>query len=249
MNVDRCLERIGYRGSRDPTLQTLRDLKLAFLLSVPFENLDIHLGREITLSSEKIYEKIVLKRRGGFCYECNTLFADLLRKLGFQVDYLSARMVLGSTVNPEFDHMVLRVTLDGDYLVDVGNGQSCREPLPMDRKSTAASEGFRYRVGTHNGDLALYFRYSEGEWALRFLFTIIPREPSDFEERCRYHQTSPDAPFTQHRLATMATQEGRVQLLDKQLSITEGSRRREEELDSDEACREALVQYFGIRIA
>lgn len=248
MNVDQCLERIGYQGPREPTLQTLRGLQLAFLLNVPFENLDIHLEREITLSSDQIYEKIVSKRRGGFCYECNILFSDLLRKLGFQVDYLSARMVLGSTVNPEFDHMVLRVTLDCDYLADVGNGQSCREPLRMDGKGTAASEGFRYRVGTHNDDLALYFQHSEGEWAPRFLFTIIPRQPSDFEEMCRHHQTSPDAPFTQHRLTTIATKDGRVQMLDRLLSITEGSRRQEEELDSEEACREALVQHFGLNI-
>ena len=248
MNVELCLQRIGHLGSPEPSLHTLRDLQLAFLLQVPFENLDIHLGHEITLSSEKIYEKIVSRRRGGFCYECNTLFADLLRKLGFQVDCLSARIVLGATVNPEFDHMALRVRLDSDYLVDVGNGQSCREPLRMDGKGTAASEGFRYRVGNHNDDLALYFQHSEGEWAPRFLFTIIPRQPSDFEEMCRHHQTSPDAPFTQHRLTTIATKDGRVQMLDRLLSITEGSRRQEEELDSEEACREALVQHFGLNI-
>ena len=98
IDLDRCLRRIGYSGPAEPTLFTLRALQMAFLLKVPFENLDIHLGRQIKLSSESIYEKIVTRKRGGFCYECNILFFDLLRAFGFQVEYLSARMVQGTTV-------------------------------------------------------------------------------------------------------------------------------------------------------
>ena len=96
MDVDRCLERIGYRGSTDPTLHTIRNLQMAFLRTVPFENLDIHLGRKIELASGSIYEKIVSRKRGGFCYECNILFFDLLNSLDFEVEYLSARMVKGN---------------------------------------------------------------------------------------------------------------------------------------------------------
>jgi N-hydroxyarylamine O-acetyltransferase len=84
---------IGYIGPTEPNLSTLQALQRAFLLKVPFENLEIHLDRQINLSSENIYEKIVSKRRGGFCYECNILFFNLLNELGFQVEYLSARMV------------------------------------------------------------------------------------------------------------------------------------------------------------
>lgn len=147
IDVERCLKRIGYSGPTEPTLYTLRALQMAFLRKVPFENLDIHLGRQIRLSSESIYDKIVLRRRGGFCYECNILFFDLLKGLNFQVEYLSARMVKGSAVGPEYDHMVLLVTLEHDYLADVGNGQSCREPLRIDGANRATSEGYAYRVG------------------------------------------------------------------------------------------------------
>ena len=170
VDLDRTLERIAYRGSCAASLDTLRDLQRAFLLRVPFENLDIHLGREISLSPDRVYEKIVTRRRGGFCYECNGLFTDLLTALGFPVTVLSARMALGGAVGPEFDHMVLQVDLDAAYLVDVGNGQSCREPLCVDGSNEIASEGYAYRVGPHDAEMALYWREDGAEWTPRFLF-------------------------------------------------------------------------------
>ena len=107
MDVDALLTRIGYNGSREPTLESLEGLHRAFLLAVPFENLDIHIGRTISLDPDAIFEKIVTRRRGGFCYECNGLFAELLSALGYSVERLSARMALSGNIGPEFDHMVL----------------------------------------------------------------------------------------------------------------------------------------------
>lgn len=248
MDVDRCLERIEYRGSTEPTLYTLRNLQMAFLRTVPFENLDIHLGRKIELSSESIYEKIVSRKRGGFCYECNILFFDLLNTLGFQVEYLSARMVKGTTVGAEYDHMVLLVTLEQDYLVDVGNGQSCREPLRIDGTNNATSEGYRYTVGAHDTDHALYYQQSNAKRTPRYLFTLKPRKQADFSGMCHYHQTSPDSVFTQRRLVTIATAEGRVTLTDMSLSITKGGEQQERMLSSETEYSEILKQYFGIEI-
>ena len=248
IDVDRCLERFGYSGSTEPTLYTLRSLQMAFLRKVPFENLDIHLGRKIELSSESIYEKIVSRRRGGFCYECNILFFDLLKALGFQVEYLSARMVKGTAVGPKYDHMVLLVTLEQDYLVDVGNGQSCREPLRIDGTNNAISEGYTYTVGAHGKDHALYYQQSNAEWTPRFLFTLKPSKRADFSGMCHYHQTSPDSVFTQHRLVTIATAEGRVTLTDMLLSITKEGELQERVLSSETEYSETLKQYFGIKI-
>ncbi len=249
IDVDRCLERIGYSGATEPTLYTLRALQMAFLLKVPFENLDIHIGRQIKLSLEDIYEKIVSRRRGGFCYECNILFFELLKALGFQVEYLSARMVKGTAAGPEYDHMVLLVTLEHDYLVDVGNGQSCREPLRLDGTNSAASEGYTYRVSTHGEDYALYYQQQNAEWSPRFLFTLTPRERAEFSAMCHYHQTSPDSLFTQHRLVTIATPEGRITLTNMQLRITRGLETHEIVLRSETEYHEILEQYFGIEIA
>ena len=248
MDVDRCLERIGYGGPTPINLQTLRALQMDFLLKVPFENLDIHLGREIELHSESIYEKIVSKRRGGFCYECNILFFDLLNALGFQVAYLSARMVKGTEVGPEYDHMVLLVNLGQEYLVDVGNGQSCREPLRIDGANSASSEGYTYRVDSHGNDFALYYQQSDAQWMPRFLFTLTPRKQIEFLEMCHFHQRSPKSIFTQHRLATIAKLDGRVSLTDMRLEVTDGLDKQERVLDSEKEYFTVLEHYFGIEI-
>jgi N-hydroxyarylamine O-acetyltransferase len=221
---------------------------MTFLRKVPFENLDIHLSRKIELSLESIHEKIVSKKRGGFCYECNILFYHLLKALGFQVEYLSARMLKGTIVGPEYDHMVLLVTLERDYLVDVGNGQSCREPLRIDGTNNASSEGYTYTIGTDGKDHALYYQQSNAEWAPRFLFTLKPRRRAEFSDMCHYHQTSPDSVFTQRRLVTIATTEGRVTLTDMLLSITKDGELEERVLNSETEYSEVLKQYFGIEI-
>ena len=248
IDIESCLERIEYKGPTEPTLETLRGLQKAFLLKVPFENLDIHLGRRISLCPESIYEKIVTRKRGGFCYECNILFFDLLGGLGFQVEYLSARMVKGGSLTPEYDHMVLLARLESEYLVDVGNGQSCKEPLRIDGSNRAASEGYTYRAGSHGKDYALYFRQPEGAWAPRFLFTLTPRDWAEFSDMCHYHQTSLDSIFTKHRLVTIVTPEGRVTLTDRQLSITKGAERQERGVNSEEEYLEILKEYFGIEM-
>ena len=248
IDIESCLERIEYKGPTEPTLDTLRGLQKAFLLKVPFENLDIHLGRRISLGSESIYKKIVTGKEGDFATNAIYFFSISSVGLGFQVKYLSARMVKGSSLTPEYDHMVLLVRLQYDYLVDVGNGQSCREPLRIDGSNWAASEGYTYRAGSHGKDYALYFRQPEGAWTPRFLFTLTPRDRAEFSDMCHYHQTSPDSIFTKHRLVTIATPEGRVTLTDRQLSITKGAERQERGIDSEEEYLEILKEYFGIEI-
>ena len=113
MEVKAYLERIGYRGPLAPTADTLRRLHVAHLLTVPFENLSIHAGERIVLDDVSLFDKLVTRRRGGFCYELNGLFAALLRELGFQVEMLSARVANREGVfGPEFDHMALLVKLE-----------------------------------------------------------------------------------------------------------------------------------------
>jgi N-hydroxyarylamine O-acetyltransferase len=247
MDVRRCLSRIGYGGPLEPNIETLRALQLSFLLTVPFENLDIHLGKEIVLLSENIFEKMVTMRRGGVCFERNILFHDLLTALGFRVEVLSARMVKGSSVGPEYDHMFLMVNLDHPYLLDVGNGHFCREPLHINGFDNSYSEGYFYRVGLHDNTYALYYRQAGKEWLPRFYFTLQPRLLSDFESMNIFHQSSPDSSFTRHRIVTIATEEGRVSLIDRRLILGNGSKKWNE-LDSEQQYQLCLRQYFGIEI-
>src|SRR5215210_3696598 len=110
MDLPAYLHRINYRGEQAPTAAALRDLHRAHLLAVPFENLDIHLDRRILLDQDALFDKIVTRRRGGFCYELNGLFALLLRGLGFEVTLLSAGVARATGgFGPEFDHLTLLV--------------------------------------------------------------------------------------------------------------------------------------------
>src|SRR5579871_1708740 len=137
MDISAYLERIDYRGSLDITPETLRDLQVAHLRTVPFENLSVVMGEPVILDDASLFEKIVVRRRGGFCYELNGLFAALLRDLGFPVEMLSAGVSRSSAqvFGPGFDHLALMVTLEHRWLVDVGFGGSFFEPLRLDDRA------------------------------------------------------------------------------------------------------------------
>jgi N-hydroxyarylamine O-acetyltransferase len=143
---------------------------------------------------------------------------------------------------------VLLVDLDARYLVDVGNGRSCREPLALGSVHIARSEGIEYRVESRDSGLALCFRGGDSDWAPRFWFDTTPRERSEFEPMCRYHQTSPDSIFTRLTLATIATPRGRVSLTGRQLTVTRGDDERHSELTSEAEISQCLRREFGIEI-
>ena len=247
MDLQRCLSRIAYTGPLAPDLPALAALQQAFLYSVPFESLDIHLGRPITLDTERFYTKIVEHRRGGFCYECNGLFHAMLQAMGYEVHLLGAAMLVNNTLPLECGHMVLLVRLEQDYLVDVGNGQSCRQPLRLDGGNQVVSEGISYRVGDHGDGLALYYREDGGDdWQPRFRFSTRPLTLQQFAEPCRQQQTSPDSRFTRHRLASIATPRGRVTLLDGELTVTAGAEVQVRQLYGVDEFGAVLQEYFGL---
>jgi N-hydroxyarylamine O-acetyltransferase len=248
VNVAAVLERIGHNGDRRPTADTLARLQMSFLMSVPFENLDIHLGVPIRLDPESLIDKIVTRRRGGFCYELNSLFRDLLRELGYQVDSVAARMARteGGFGIP-FDHMALIVELEERLLVDVGNGQACHQPLQIDDPSqVATTEGIDYRVVPFEDGYLVETRRSDAVFGPRYRFTLEPHPTEDFAGGCEYHQTSPDSVFTKGRLATLALANGRIRLAGNELAETVGGVRDVRELESEEAVFDCLRDRFGI---
>ena len=132
MDVNEYLERINSSNLRDYSIQNLFRLQKNHLLNVPFENLDIHLGRRVELSLEAIYVKVVKCRRGGFCYELNYLFMWLLHKLGYDVRLLSSSVYSAKrdAWTPWYAHTLLMVSIsDSSFLVDVGFTQNYRMPL------------------------------------------------------------------------------------------------------------------------
>ena len=246
MDVTTYLERINYRGSLSPSADTLRELQVAHLLSVPFENLSIHSHEPIVLNDEALFNKIVERRRGGFCYECNGLFAALLRSLGFDVSMLSAEVAkAGGGFSQPFDHMTLLVKLEENWLVDVGFGDSFLEPLKVDTSTEQIQGPQSFRITAQDLYLVVQRQY-EGEWKSEYRFTLQPYNYSDFEEMCQYHQTSPESHFTQKRICSLATSDGRITVSDMRFIVTRNGARDEQTLISTKEYEEILLKEFGI---
>ncbi len=248
VDVERYLRRIDYHGSLEPTADTLRGLHEAHLLAVPFENLDIHLGRPIRLDEEAIVTKIVARRRGGFCYELNGAFAALLRALRFPVTMLSAGVARAEGgFGPEFDHLLLIVQLGEPWLADVGFGDSFRAPLRL-VEDVEQHEGARAFRLTRDGERWTMLQRDEAAWQPRHSFTLQPRLHADFAGMCRHHQTSPDSSFTQRRVCSLARRRGRITLSDTLLITTEDGRRGEQPVADETAFQAALREHFGIEL-
>ncbi len=249
MNVENILERIEYTGPREPTLEVLTALQHAYLYTVPFENLDIHSQVKIKLDTQKFYEKIVKNNRGGFCYESNALFSYLLNALGFNVSILAAKMTVRNINSPGYSHMALKVKLDQDYLVDVGNGQSVRDPMPIPGDVISRAEGIRYKVGEYSdNEYALFYRTEETDWLPRFVFSTDARRLEEFAIMCHYHQTSPDSVFTKQRLVTLATPDGRLTLTDDCLTVTKNDNEITEPVESKVQMEELLQKHFKLTV-
>ncbi|MBC8032158.1 MAG: arylamine N-acetyltransferase [Pyrinomonadaceae bacterium] len=247
MDTKAYLERINYHGSLRPTAETLRELQVAHLLTVPFENLSIHSGEPIILEDEALFDKIVGRRRGGFCYELNGLFAALLRSLGFKVEMISAGVANAEgEFGPDFDHMTLLVTLDERWLADVGFGDSFLAPLLLDEQGIQVQGERAYRIVTEDNYRVLMQRESEGDWKAQYRFTLQPRVFADYAEMCHYHQTSPDSHFTRAPVCTRATPDGRVTLSGMRLITTSPGGRHEDAVAGNDSYAQLLRDHFGI---
>lgn len=250
MDTAAFLQRINYDGPLAPSAETLRRLHLAHLLSVPFENLSIHRHEPIVLDDDALFEKIVRRRRGGFCYELNGLFAALLRSLGFNVTMLSAEVANNKAEFGEpFDHMTLMVTLEERWLADVGFGDSFREPLRLDAREPQIQGDDAFKIEETETHLIMSRRRENGDWEPQYRFTLEPYGLADFDEMCGYHQTSPESHFTQKRICSLATLDGRVSLSEMRLITTRGRERKEIELADRTQYETILKERFGIALA
>jgi len=249
MDVPAYLARINYVGPTSPSAATLRFLHLAHICSVPFENLDISQGREIVCDEDRFLHKVIHQRRGGFCYELNGAFAALLRALGFPLTLLSARVSReDGSASPEFDHLALRVEAEGSWLADVGFGDSFLEPLRLKAEGEQEQAGDRFRI-VEVGDVMIVQRAKPGQfWKSQYQFSLTPYHLEDFAARCRFHQTSAESHFTQQRICTLPTKDGRITLSDLKLICTTGQAREERLLQNQDEWHAALAQYFGVRL-
>jgi N-hydroxyarylamine O-acetyltransferase len=244
-SIDRYLDRIGYRGPLTPSLATLERLHRAHLGAIPYENLDIHLGRPMPIGVGPAFRKLVDARRGGWCYEMNGLFGWALGALGFRV-----RRVAGTVFRPdgsrlEGDHLVLLVDLDRTYLADVGFGDGPLDPLPL-AEGTYRVEGFEFRL-ERRGDRWLFHNHEQGG-ARGFDFALEPRELEWFGPRCHELQTSPSSGFVQKTVCQQPRAGGIVTLRGAVLTRL-GSAGLEQRVVAGAAeYGQVLEREFGLRI-
>ncbi|HVU13416.1 MAG TPA: arylamine N-acetyltransferase [Phototrophicaceae bacterium] len=204
--LDAYLQRIGDGGSLAPTFETLARLHRQHLLTIPYENFDIHRGQTLSLDPQKTFDKIVTGQRGGWCYEMNGLFARMLREIGFDVT------LLASGVTDQFEgdgsigeHLILLVKIDGQpYLADVGFGNGLIEPIPLE--AGEYQQGYLKFPLLRDGGRWFFPNHQYG--GAGFVFTLQPRTMDYFAERCHWLQTEPTSRFVQKTISFRFTPEG-----------------------------------------
>ena len=250
MDIGSYLERIRYRGPVSPTHETLCALQRAHMMAVPFENFDIvPLHRPIKLDERALWDKIVVRNRGGFCYELNGMFAWLLKHIGFQVNHLNAR-VFGQDggLGPDFDHLALFVQSpqqEGAWLADVGFGDSFVDPLDF-REGEQRQDLRAYRLERNTGGYVLWQRDYGGAWKRLYFFDLTPHDfPSEYEPACLYQQRSPESHFTHQSVISRLAEDGRITLERDKLIITKNGARHENPVREQE-WPGLLREHFGI---
>jgi N-hydroxyarylamine O-acetyltransferase len=247
MDIKKYLERINYLDAINPTLEVLSKLQSTHLLNVPFENLDIHNNKKIDLTNS--FDKIVNRKRGGFCYELNGLFYELLDEIGFTVKMVSARVYDGKEdYSPEFDHMTLIVKLKNDnYLVDVGFGEFSLYPIKIELNTETNDPRGIFRIEAFNENYKVVKKInSDGKFKPEYIFSEKKRQIEEFYDRCNYHQTSADSHFMQKRVCSLPTKSERITLTEDILKTTKDGEVIEKKLKSEQDVQQELWNYFGI---
>ena len=241
------LYRIGYAGPLKPDHTRLEALHAAHATNIPFENLDVVLGRPVLLDIKSLQGKLVVSRRGGYCFEHNTLFAAALGVLGFQVSTLEARVRLGATWIRARTHMFLRVDLDGrPWLVDVGFGADGPfHPVPLDG-SVSQQPGGAYRIAPEGSGLVLQLRRG-GEWGDVYAFALVPAHPIDYEVANHYTSTHPQSGFVRTLTAQIRTQDTQHTLRGRTYVVRHGDDEETHELTDREIVR-LFHDQFGLSV-
>lgn len=226
----------------------VRTLHRAHQLAVPFENLSIHLAEPISLDEPDLIDKIVRRRRGGFCYELNGAFALLLEALGAQVSRVAARVYGQTGLGPPFDHLALIVRPadgSGPWLADVGFGSHSDYPLLLESRQDQDDPAGRFRLADAGaGDIDV-----SKDGKPQYRIETRERSLADCVPTCWWQQTSPLSHFTRGTICSRLTPQGRVSISGRTLIQTQGATRTEQLLDTDEALLAAYRDHFGVALS
>ncbi len=247
IDLEAYFDRIGWSGATPPTLATLTGLLRAHMAHVPFENLDVLLGRGIRLDLDSLQQKLVRARRGGYCFEHVTLFAAVLEQLGFAPVRQAARVIL---VSPRSEaprtHMFVTVPLEeGTFVVDPGfGGQSPRAPLPLLEGRETRVEREKHWLVRDGRDWVLKADVGNGPVAC-WVSTLEPENLVDFELANHFTATHPNSPFVNRLMLSALTPEGRVSLMNRDTTFWGARGPQKGQLANRAELRAFVARHFG----
>ncbi|MBL4570291.1 MAG: arylamine N-acetyltransferase [Alcanivorax sp.] len=216
LDIDAYLQRIGYQGEQQPTLNTLQALQRLHLQTITFENLNPLLGLPVSLDRHALMDKLVHQRRGGYCFENNLLFLDVLTTLGFQARGITGRVYWNQPDDawPPRSHMLLLVTIDGEnYLSDVGfGGMTPTAPLKLNARHPQSTPLEPFRVDADQNHYSLWVQLGE-QWRLLYRFDLMQQGAVDFEMANWYVACHPQSKFVNNLITVRAGEDRRHTLL------------------------------------
>jgi arylamine N-acetyltransferase len=256
LDLTAYFDRINYRGNAEPKLDVLQDLVTAHTQSIPFENLDPLMGVPVDdLSPEALTDKLVHRRRGGYCYEHNGLMGYALAELGFKVRRLTGRVVWMRPPDappPAQTHTVLAVTFpgaQGSYLVDVGfGGQTPTSPVRLQTGGVQQTTREPYRLEDRGEGLVMQAQVRD-QWQALYEFTVQARPQIDLQMGSWFASTHPSSHFVTSLTAALVTDDARWNLAGRNLSVHRAGGTEKILLDDAGAVVDTLSERFGINVA
>jgi N-hydroxyarylamine O-acetyltransferase len=244
--LDGYLDRIGWDGPREPTRATLESVLRAHMTRVPFENLDVLLGRGIRIDLDSVYGKLVTARRGGYCFEHGTLLLAGLQQLGFQPVAHAARVIqMRPRSEAPLTHMFVTVQMDGGTLVlDPGfGGHAPRVPVPLTGEDVRDGDDV-HRMVRREGEWALETKIDGVPTAL-WSSTVEPAEPVDFVMANHFVSTFPESPFVTRLMLRALTPTVRVSMMNQDVTVRDAGGQRTRMVADRAHLRQLLIDQFG----
>lgn len=248
MNIELFLTRIGVQSLPETPLTRLQVLHRAMTQTVPFENLAILEGQIISLDPKAVFAKVVQRGRGGYCFELNTLLAEVLDFLGYKVERLLGRVWANGAASPPLTHMTLKVTVGNQsYLCDVGfGGGTLREPVPWDSREIVHQSPDSFRLEMTDNAETMLTRLTGDSW--KNLYSLLPCgvRVQDYIPANHYTSTHPDSYFTQGPVAALTTEDGRITLRGRIVRRVGAHGEDEREVTTFEELIQILARDFGL---
>lgn len=249
LDAQRYLSRINYTGKLSVDLDCLSALHRCHVMSVPFEATAIHFGQPIKLELDHIFDKVVLRRRGGFCYELNYLFSCLLRQIGFSTTIVSGEVYNEGSYGPPFDHLAIIVDLDGLWLLDVGFGSLFFEPIRIRPGVVQPDRDNDYMLKKTGPGAFCLLAASKGtkDFSPKYRFELQPRLIENFAAQCQYKQEAPTSHFVQNLICTLPTEKGRKTVKNNVLKVRHEGKITEQIIMNEADLLAILSEHFGFK--